>query len=192
MRRRCAHRPSRPSRPSRPWVVFFIAILCALASLGCTRIVAGTDDVELAYEAESNPPAASFGEDLRALVLRRLGAAQIGADVTLEGRSLKIVVDETLAPTVDELITWTGTLHVYEPDDLTVSPPTGHGLENRDGMFVGARADVMRAAEAWPIDRDHRILAEPIWETTSGANEPPYRVRVVRAIPVGELGEGVE
>ncbi len=173
------------------WFVLLVAIL-ALGALGCTRVVAGTDDVELAYDAEAVPPEATFGEDLRALVLRRLGAASISADVTLEGKSLRVVVDESLAPSVDELVTWTGTLLVYEPDpSVTLVPPAGHSLQARDGAWVGARVDVLRAAETWPIDREHRVLAEPLWETARGAAEPVYRTRVVKTIPIGELGEGV-
>jgi RsiW-degrading membrane proteinase PrsW (M82 family) len=161
--------------------------------------LAGTDDVELTYEIDSAREAAQrgpsgFGEDLRALVLRRLGAAQIGADVTERDRRVHIVVDEAYAPRVDELVTWTGTLLVLDVDpDIVLTPrePSTRLVAREDGRdhwYEGARADVLRAIETWPIDREHRIVAEPIW----GLERQPsrWRTRVVKTSPVHELGDG--
>jgi len=159
--------------------------------------LAGTDDVELTYDVESSPQrGAAFGEDLRALVLRRLGAAQIGADVTQDDRRVRIVVDEVQAPRVDEIVTWTGTLFVFDVDPVPVlGPPEPSSRllarhEGDDHYYEGDRSDMLRAIETWPIDREHRILAEPMWGS-AGPNDPPrWRTRVVKSVPIGELGDG--
>lgn len=168
-------------------------------SPGLFASLAGADDVELTYELEgaAPPPAeAAFGEDLRALVLRRLGAARVGADVTLDGLRLRIVVDEDLTHRVDELVTWTGTLSILDADPSVRLAPRdpSSGLiareEGGDHWYEGSRTDVLRAIETWPIDRDHRIVAEPIWKTASGRDPPRWRTRVVRASPVSEIADG--
>src|SRR4051812_45626066 len=94
------------------------ALLALVALVACTGCMPRfDDDVELTYETDGEPAPAKFGEDVRALVLRRLGAAQIGADVTSEGRRLRVVVEESLSQSTDELLTWTGTIALYEPED---------------------------------------------------------------------------
>lgn len=217
-------KPSRAPRLPLPALVGLVTILVvAIAAIltGCgsppsgerapgifAQALAGTDDVELTYEidgtapgpgATGRAPAALFGEDLRALVLRRLGSAQVGADVTQEGRRVKIVVDEALGPRVDELVTWTGTLLVFDPDpDVLLTPrdPSSRltavqDPATREQWFEGSRADVLRAIDQWPIDRDHRILAEALWDRDKDGGAPPrWRTRVVKIIPVGELGDG--
>ncbi len=185
----------------RSFVLVVVALL-ALASLGCASRVVGTDDVELTYEAESDPGAAAFGQDVRALVLRRLMAAgPIGADVTQEGRTLAIVVDESLAPTVDEFVTWSGTVLLLEPDPAQPgSPRDEEGLVAMsetlpDGTIIrfweGSHAAVARAVEHWNGDRDHRALAEAVWSSARGASAPRYRTRVVWSRPIAELGPGI-
>ncbi len=161
---------------------------------GVTPGVAGTDDVELIYEGE--------GADLRGLVLRRLAAAQLGADVTESDRRVHIVVDEAYSARVDEVVTWTGTLAVLEDDpDVVLTPREGStGLVFREDAtgrwYEGARGDVLRAIESWPIDREHRIVAEPVWRTNGrqgpNTDQQPgrWRTRVVKAAAVGELGDG--
>jgi protease PrsW len=173
--------------------------------------LAGTDDVELTYGVNGSAESAvvpggeddaavrrtgamSFGEDLRALVLRRLGAGKVSADVTQDDRYVRVVVDEAYAARVDELVSWTGTLLVLdvEPDaELAPRIPSSGLVARHEGpehWYEGSRADVLRAIETWPIDREHRILAEPIW---GPEREPPrWRTRVVKALPVGELGDG--
>lgn len=189
---------------SRLFTFFLTLILAALAlsSLACASRVAGTDDVELTYETESEPSAAAFGEDLRALVLRRLMAAgPIGADVTQEGRSIRIVVDEALAPAADEMVMWSGTVLLLEPDPAQVgSPRDDRGLVAMtetlpDGTVAhyweGAHADVARAVDQWITDKDHRVVAEAVWSTARGAGEPRYRTRMVWSRPLGELGDGI-
>lgn len=173
--------------------------------------LAGTDDVELTYEVDGQPRGpAGFGEDLRALVLRRLGAGHVSADVTEEDRRVRIVVDETYAARVDELVTWSGTLLVLEPAPEVALVPHGAAATERDAAegargatsrlvarqeggerwYEGSRADVLDAIEAWPIDRDHRVLAEPIPRPTPEREPSRWRTRVVKAQPVAELGDG--
>ena len=98
--------------------------------------VAGTNDVELTYEIVGAPvPDQGFGSDLRALVLQRLGAAQIGADVdedeTGAALRVRIVIDDPLGPRVDELVTWTGTLVFLDVDTTTpiAAPPGSAGSD---------------------------------------------------------------
>lgn len=163
-------------------------------------LLAGTEDVELTYEVDGPPQSPGqkpgFGEDLRALVIRRLGAGQIGADVSQEDGRVKIVVDEALGAHVDELVSWTGTLLVLDPTpNVELSPrDASSGLVPRENAserwYEGSRADVLRAVETWSVDHDHRIVAEPIWSTATGRQPPRWRTRVVRTIPVGELGDG--
>ena len=184
-------------------VVLGLLVLFALGSLGCGSRVAGATDVELTYETDVEPSeAAAFGQDLRALVLRRLTAAgPIGADVTQEGRRVRIVVDEALAPTVDEMVTWPGTVLLLEPDPAQAgSPRDERGLVATtetlpDGTighyWEGSHADVARALDQWITDKDHRVVAEAVWSTARGAAEPRYRTRMVWARTLGELGEGV-
>lgn len=185
------------------FAALFVAFLLALSSLACggSRI-AGTADVELTYEAEAEPAAAGFGEDLRALVLRRLMAAgPIGADVIQEGKRVRIVVDEALAPAADEMVTWSGTVLLLETDPAPVgSPRDERGLMPMtetlaDGTvshyWEGSHTDVARAVDQWVTDKDHRVVAEPVWSTARGANPPRYRTRTVWARPVGELADGV-
>jgi RsiW-degrading membrane proteinase PrsW (M82 family) len=167
--------------------------------------LAGTDDVELTYEIDGPAPPirpASFGEDLRALVLRRLGAGTIAADVTddagHDGRRVSIVVDEALGPRLDELVTWTGTLLVLDPDPAVRLAPRDaeSGLsaheEGPEQWFEGSRADVLRAIETWPIDGEHLVVAEPVFSSTErrGHEWGRWRTRVVHAAPLGELGDG--
>lgn len=159
--------------------------------------IAGSDDVELTYELDVVPQgSAGFGEDLRALALRRLGAGRVSADVTQDERRVRIVVDETYAARVDELVTWTGTLLLLEPDpDVVLAPrdsssPLVLRRDGRDHWYEGSRADVLRAIESWPVDRDHRILAEPMWGSAQDREAPRWRTRVVKAEPTGELGDG--
>ena len=191
-----------PGGVNRAFANVLLLLLLALSSLGCGSRVAGSADVELTYETDAEPSAAAFGQDIRALVLRRLMAAgPIGADVTQEGRRVRIVVDEALAPAVDEMVTWSGTVLLLEPDPaLEGAPRDDRGLAAttetlKDGSVAhyweGSHADVARAVDQWITDKDHRVVAEAVWSTARGASEPRYRTRVVWARPLGELGEGI-
>lgn len=163
--------------------------LVLLLTVGCgsgersVLSLAGTNDVELSYDAEG-----AATEDLRALVIRRLGAAQVGADVSESDRGVRVVVDESLASKVDELVTWPGTLMLYQTDPAVALPsrmgPLTAGGSGDERWFEGTRADVVRAVETWPIDREHRVLAEPMWDRGT------WRTRVVRAAHASELGDG--
>lgn len=186
----------------RSLLIGIAGMLFALSLLGCSSRVAGATDVELTYETDEEPAAAAFGQDVRALVLRRLGAAgPIGADVTQEGRRVRVVVDEALAPAADEMVTWSGTVLLLEPDTTQMGSPRDlRGLVSRtetlaDGavsyFYEGARADIARAVEQWIVDKDHRVVTEALWSTATGAGEPRYRTRVVWSRPLGELGDGI-
>lgn len=162
-------------------------------------VLAGSDDVELTYEIDAIDGAIAgdpFGQDLRALVLGRLGAGRTSADVTQDGRRVKIVVDESFGPHVDELVTWTGTLLALDPDpDVELAAPDSKSgvvarSEGGERFYEGSRADVVRAIESWPVDRGHRILAEPIWDSATDRKPVRWRTRVVRAAPLGEIGNG--
>lgn len=146
------------------------ALLLLAFGVGCAPALGFDDDVELVYEAPSAYEDAKFGEDLRALVLRRLGAAQISADVTADGSTLRVVIDEASSSTVDELVTWSGTLEVFEPFD-GIAP------------VEGARADVEKAA-ANATTKGVRVLVEPLWDAGL------FRTRSVHATPLGEIGDG--
>jgi RsiW-degrading membrane proteinase PrsW (M82 family) len=144
-------------------------------------------------------------------LVRRFAAAQIGADVTEEGRRLHVVVDESLAQTVDELVTWPGTLLVYDPDPTYAPVPPDAGRAETAGggalaareatladgtverLWVGSHTDVHRAVSEWPVDASHRLVAEAIWDASAGvtAGSALWRTRAVLAIPVGPLGDGI-
>lgn len=159
----------------------WLALLVSLWLVTGCGAVAGADDVELTYELVDAPKAgARFGEDLRALVLQRLGAARIGADVTEQDRRISIVVAEELTSTVDELVTWSGTLRVYETDPAYALPPRPELTPEGEG----GRAAVVRAVQTFGVDADHRLLAEPTWQGDR------WRTRVVLATPIGELADG--
>lgn len=160
----------------------FVAFFAALALAACVPN-AGADDVELTYELDApaavDPANGGFGEDLRALVLRRLAAGHVSADVVEDDRRrLRIVVDELWAPAVDELLTWTGTIHLYEVDARS------------ETMLEGTRQEVRRAVETTTPPTDARLLLEPRWD--SGPELPPrrWRTRLVRAPAIGELADG--
>jgi protease PrsW len=170
------------------------ALTLLLSLLGCQQSpservsgffdVAGTNDVELSYEL----PPKEIG-DTRALVMQRLAAARIGADVAQDKRTIHIVVDEDFAVVTDQLVTWTGTLLVLDPDPDVVLPPRPEltpAHDEREQWLEGSRNDVLRALEQFAIDREHRVLAEPI----STSSPLRFRTRVVKTLPVGELAEG--
>jgi RsiW-degrading membrane proteinase PrsW (M82 family) len=179
----------------------FLALLAFLVLLpAClAERVAGTADVELSYEADAEQGPAPFGEDLRAHVLRRLGALQIGADVTEDGRHLRVIVDDAVAGTADELVTWSGSLLVLAPDPTYFpNPRDTNGLTAMeeplpnggvDRFWQGKREDVTRAATQWVLDGDHRLVAEARWEIEG--DDPPWRTRIVRTTPIAELASGV-
>ena len=173
------------------------ALFFAFTLLGC-RLV-GTTDVELTYEATTAPTTAKFGEDVRALVMRRLSAAQIGADVDQSENTVKIVVDEAVAPVVDDLVRWAGTLQFYDAEYNYVPTPTDlFGLaakeERRpDGVieryWEGPRSAVLRAVEQWTIDKSFLLLGEAEWSDRE--DDPIWRTRIVKAQSFGELGDGI-
>lgn len=158
--------------------------------------LAGSHDVELTYEIDDVARQAVDPKLLRSLVVRRLAAGNVSADVTVQEGRTRVVVDEALASRVDELVTWTGTLLVVfsAPNYVLPPPSASSGLtssgDGREAWYEGSRTDVLRAARAWEIDGPYRVLAEPIW-TSEGLHEPtPWRTRVVTTDGAGELSEG--
>lgn len=179
-------------------------VLVAMLSSGCAPRVAGASDVELTYEMDEEPAATAFGQDVRALVLRRLAAAgPIGADVTQRGKRVSVVVDEALANAADEMVTWSGTVLLLEPDATATqvgAPRDLRGLVSKtetlpDGtvshFYEGSHGEIARAVDQWITDKEHRVVAEALWSTASGSGEPRYRTRLVWARPLGELGDGI-
>ncbi|MDB4944143.1 MAG: hypothetical protein JWP97_3677 [Labilithrix sp.] len=180
----------------RRLLVLLVGALLAVVLLGCTH-VAGADDVELTYERDE-----SSDQDVRTLVMRRLAAAgPIGADVTEDGKRLHIVVDEALAPTVDELVTWSGTVLFVEPDPFAAGAPrdaaelTARTETLADGraahFWEGSKAAITKAVDQFVTDEGHGAVAEAVWSTAQGGNEPRYRTRVVKRQPAVELGAGI-
>lgn len=172
-----------------------VVVLVALLTSGCLPNT-GADDIELTYEvqrpltangtAESSEPAVAFGQDLRALVIRRLAAGHVSADVVEEASAaperetrIRIVVDELWVSSVDDLLTWTGTLQLYETTD------GGHAA-----ALEGTREEIRRAVETTRLSGDLRWFAEPIWDGDTEMAPRRWRIRPVRATPIGELAEG--
>ncbi len=193
-------------RSLRSLLIGLTLLLVALLASGCAPRVAGATDIELTYEStvplDDDSSSTAFGQDVRALVLRRLGAAgPIGADVTQDGKRLSVVVDEALASAADEMITWSGTVLLLEPDSAQLGAPRDlTGLVSKtetlaDGtiahFYEGSHADITRAIDQWITDKDHRVVAEALWSTARGSSEPRYRTRVVWTRPLGELGDGI-
>jgi RsiW-degrading membrane proteinase PrsW (M82 family) len=112
-------------------------------------------------------------------VLRRLGAGHVSADVFEEGRRVRIVVDESMATVVDDLLTWTGTVLLYE----TTDGGSAAALE-------GTREEIRKAVEHTRLSGDMRWFAEPIWDRDTEMAPQRWRIRAVRATPIGELSEG--
>lgn len=175
-------------------------LFVALGLGGCATSFAGTDDVAMVYETDDAPSADVPSTDLRALVLQRLSARGIGADVRARRRHLRITVARDLADDADELVTWSGTLHLASADDAyELSPHDLGGLVERvqtspdghvDRYWQGPRAEVARAVRTWATDAEHRLVGEPLWETARGAEPPAWRTRVVRAPFAAELADG--
>lgn len=156
-------------------------IIAALVLVACVPN-AGADDVELTYELDAptatEPATAGFGQDLRALVLRRLAAGHVSADVFEDGSRVRIVVDEVWAPAVDELLTWTGTIHLYEIDPRS------------DTSLEGSRQEVRRAVETTSPPAEAKLLLEPRWDSGTDLSPRRWQTRLVRAPAIGELGDG--
>jgi RsiW-degrading membrane proteinase PrsW (M82 family) len=174
------------------------ALAFASALAGCAPAFAGSNDVELVYAPDDEGARGSEGGgiDLRTLVLRRLAAAQVGADVTQDGPRVRVVVDEALAPAVDEVVRWSGTLLLYATDpNAGFTPRDASGLEQvtapagaePERWWEGSRDGVQRAVEGATIDHGHKVLAEPVAGTSQRVR---WRTRVVHARPVAEIDDG--
>src|SRR5262249_19751414 len=111
-----------------------------------------------------------------------------------ERGGVHIIVDEAYAARVGELVMWTGTLLLLEVDhDFALTPrdPSSRLVaahDEREHWYEGTRTDVLRAIETWPLDRDHRILAEPVWGSDRVAAR--WRTRVVKMSSALEIGDG--
>lgn len=159
--------------------------------------LAGSSDIELTYQLVEGPRE-PIRQELRALVIQRLAATQIGADVvdvaeadSQRSPRVAVTVDEGYASYVDELMTWTGALDLYVEDPSYVLAPGIPALEREpDGTYTGARKDVVLALDGWRTDDAHRLLAEPMWETATRSTPARWRLRAVEATPTSSLGEG--
>jgi RsiW-degrading membrane proteinase PrsW (M82 family) len=113
------------------WRVIELALALALVALtGCAPRLAGTNDAALEYEAgaDSETGRALDPALAAARVQARLSAAQISADVDVDGPRVRVVVDADAAANVDALLLWRGGLTVSRadapaPDDATTSSP---------------------------------------------------------------------
>jgi RsiW-degrading membrane proteinase PrsW (M82 family) len=170
--------------------------LCALALVGCSPGLAGTNDAALVYFADADPSSGAevTGAALAAGVKARLSSAQIAADVdAIEAGRVRVVVDADAAGSVDALLLWRGGLRAYRLDDaLPIAPPETSGLRPltapaADGRverwWQGSAEAVSRAVLETKLDADHVALAERL---PSGE----WRTRVAISPPLAELGVG--
>lgn len=171
---------------NRVWRVFLFVFVVLFGS-GCLPNT-GANDIELVYEVQSplttepappTEPPAAFGQDLRALVIRRLAAGRVSADVYEEGKRVRVVVDELWVWAVDDLLTWTGTVQLYEATD---GGPAA--------SLEGTRDEIRKAVETTRLSGDVRWFAEPIWDRDTETAPRRWRVRAVRATALGELADG--
>ena len=160
--------------------------------------LAGSSDLELTYEMISGGSREAMREELRALVIQRLAATQIGADVedvpeaeSQRNPRIAVIVDEAYASYVDEIMTWTGSLDLFADDPTYALVPGMPDLvRSEEGAYEGARSDVVKALDGWHVDSGHRLLAEPMWSTATRTTPARWRLRVVRAEALDELAEG--
>jgi RsiW-degrading membrane proteinase PrsW (M82 family) len=112
------------------WCAIKLAALALVALTGCTPHLAGTNDAALEYEVGSDPDSARALDPALAAarVQARLSAAQISADVDVDGRRIRVVVDADAARTVDSLLQWRG--------GLTVSPAHARAANSATGSHA--------------------------------------------------------
>jgi protease PrsW len=86
--------------------------LCLVALTGCAPHLAGTNDAAVDYEVDVDPASAQALDPALAAarVQARLSAAQISADVQVDGQRVRIVVDADATANVDSLLLWRGGL----------------------------------------------------------------------------------
>ncbi len=148
-----------------------VAMLAVLSCLGCGSL-SGTHDVELTYRATLTGGDAAAA---RVLVMRRLSAARLAADVVADrDGTIHLTVDEAHAARVDELVMWPGGLEIYAVTD-------GDGERGSRRRLLGDGATGGRAD----------VVIEPDWSTAEGAGEPEYVARRVSPEPLGRLGAGL-
>jgi RsiW-degrading membrane proteinase PrsW (M82 family) len=184
---------------AKEWLALVAAIALA-GSSGCDGHLVGTRDVELEYKttglaAEPSPPSAA---DLQRLVLERIHAADLAADVLAdETGHVRVTADEGAAPEVDELILWSGGLSVYvvDPgfslDPKRVESGSPLALETEVSAsggvvryFVGPASAVSRAARATPPSEGHRLVSD-------ASASAQARTRVVFDPPLADLRDGI-
>jgi RsiW-degrading membrane proteinase PrsW (M82 family) len=176
------------------------AVLALFGASGCEGHLVGTRDVDLEYHVagrETPPPTAA---DLEGLVLDRIHAADLAADVRADDAGhLRVIADETAIEEVDELILWPGGLSLYVVDPaFSMDPKHTEGagasalkLETEASpsggvvrYFVGAPPVVARAARATPSAEGRRLVSD-------ASASPVARTRVVFDPPLADLRDGV-
>ncbi len=99
--------------------------LCLLALTGCGAHLAGTNDAALEYEVEPDPATHDSMDPsvAAARVQTRLAAAQITADVDVDGARVRVVIDSDGVGAVDSLLLWRGGLSVSRADGEATGAP---------------------------------------------------------------------
>jgi protease PrsW len=185
-----------------PKALAIVAALALAGMCGCDGHLVGTRDVELEYRVTSLAPDAAppGAADLRQLVLDRIHAADLAADVLADAAGqIRVTVDEGAAPEVDELIMWPGGLSLYIVDpgfSLETKHVEGTGaqltLETETSpsgtavhYFVGPPPAVARVARATPSSEGHRLVSD------ASASSLAARTRVVFDPPLADLHDGI-
>lgn len=168
------------------------AALLALLASGCLPFA---NDVELTFEVEGRTPS----PDLRTLVMGRLAAGDVSADVRTEGDRVHAVLEERLAQSATDLLTWSAGIELvaaapevtFDPADtaglVAVSVPWPDGTVER--VWEGSRTAVLRAAASARVGPTHRVVAEAV--RASGRAPARHRTRVIRAEPWARVSDGV-
>jgi protease PrsW len=99
-------------------IAFAALATCLPLLTGCSPHLAGTNDAALEYEVEADPEAGTALDVTiaAALTRARLSAAQISADVDVDERRVRVVIDADGAGAVDSLLLWRGGLTVSRVD----------------------------------------------------------------------------
>jgi len=111
--------------------------LAALALLGCSPHLVGTNDAALHYAIDADPGHEPPAAAVVALAFQeRLSAAQVIADVDETSDGVRVVVDADGAGAVDALARWRGGIAVYRIDDALSPSPSASSATTLDAAHV--------------------------------------------------------